>query len=449
MSRSTDSERDHAVRSIGPRSAMLVLFVVVFGNGCGAKDVERPWGLTEMRIVHRAPPNADVPASDRSLSVFVPLGMDRRFFALSARDSLVVGEGAIVSEPSGGPHAQPQYSPIASFGRIRLDRGATAGAIYALGTSPLELDDGAAVSMFVKTAVPPRRASRASLGLGLLDRVEPYSEEFRWTVEFPSVPAHDQSSRAGDAGSLLLYPGSYGSVVVEAESTLALRSGQYFIESLDVREGATVDVDNTSGPVYLWIRRSLALGAPFQEYVLEPNILIGYGGAAAPSITAAFRGTLVAPNANVHLPKTADTHHGAFFARALELADGAKVERHSFAADSSTDAPPLVCQRCALLVRQAVLGCCNESNRAAWTSRARFRSCLMSCRSPSVVDGDGCALECADSEAQIASVEAQATFETCIRARTSIYVACERRSGYRPGTCEKLGYLLETPGCGD
>jgi hypothetical protein len=193
---------------------------------------------------------------------------------------------------------------------------------------------------FIKAGSTVAKAPTAQIDLGIMEHADRQLDEYHWSVTFPRTPGPDQKGTAGGA-PLDLKASRYGNVVVPAGATLVLHAGAYYLESLDVQGQAIVEIDNSYGPVYLWVRSSFGMSGTMVLYRETPNVLWGYAGTAAPRIETAFHGTLVAPRADVTLPAAAQNHTGAFFAHSITVGDGAIIEHQPFqSADVDYSAAP-------------------------------------------------------------------------------------------------------------
>jgi hypothetical protein len=409
---------------------------------CRERDIDQPWRLSEQRIGVSAGTSPGIAQNAQTtLFVRVPVGVPRSAVALGATESLAVGAGARVVEV-GVAHQTPQLGLVTSFGATALGRGSLVGTVYALGPAPLQLDDGAQVSGYVKTSLPPHGLERALLGGPVLSNVEPYGEEFRWDVNFPTNSGGDRACSGED--SLDLPPGPYDSVVVGPSGRLLIHSGEYSFESLDIAPDSTVEISNVTGPVYVWVRRALSVAGMLIDYASQPNIIVGYAGSVPATIGTALRATLVSPNAALRLPRTAEPHSGSFFARSIIVENGAIIEHRAFDPDSHLESPFAVCSGCALVAQDARWHCRAEFSREAYRAQGRGRACLLSHETvklggPAVVESD-CALLVSDDFAK-----AKSDLNECLMDQ-SVQTACLIGHGYRPEVCSNLGYILPAHG---
>ena len=378
----------------------LANVALLLACACNERDIERPWVAQEVRTVHpRASALPPPTNSQGGYSIFVPLGVNRSLLALAASESLTLGQGVAVAE---GKQGSGVFSCVTSMGSLSIGRGTQVGCVYALGNA-FVLEDGVSIQGYVKSAATPEIRGRARAALGLLDHVETDVEEFRWGEGPLDVNRGDRVSRSGEA-ELEIDPGTYRDVVVGSGSGVLLRAGEYRVESLDIRPGGVLEIDNSRGSVFVWVTRALGVSGEIVDFKARSNVLFGYTGAVSPTITVPFRGTLVAPNSTVDLRAAGGPHVGSFFARRLVVADGVVIEHQPFVgAAPDFQLPDVVCKNCALIALHSPGGCCADRRSAP-------------------------AAGCAEKE--------RSSFE-----------ACEQSAGYRRGICSKLGYATFDPTC--
>ncbi|HET7538737.1 MAG TPA: hypothetical protein VFK05_02660 [Polyangiaceae bacterium] len=111
-------------------------------------------------------------------------------------------------------------------------------------------------------------------------------------------------------------------------ATLLLRSGAYYFDSYEVDPLATVVVDESAGPVELYVEKSLVhMGTYRTPRGSTANVFVGYFGSLPAFVGAAFPGTVLAPGAKlvIGLPLGGGTHVGAFYARNIEVMPFTKI----------------------------------------------------------------------------------------------------------------------------
>jgi hypothetical protein len=106
-------------------------------------------------------------------------------------------------------------------------------------------------------------------------------------------------------------PGAYSTVDVAREGTLFLTAGTYFFESLHLHEGSRVNLDQSAGPVRVYVHQSMTYKGQIASIAGNPgDFVLGYAGSRPLGIHTRFLGgTLIAPNAPVSI---SSREHEAF-----------------------------------------------------------------------------------------------------------------------------------------
>ncbi len=414
------------------------LLAVLMG-ACRGPDEELAWDVGEVRTVHASARELPV-SSGEEFHVFVPLGLQRFRLALAAQDLVAIGEGALVLDADATVSTQ-RHGIVSAMGRVVVGPNAELGAVYNYGAHALQLESGALVHGYVKTTAGVAGSRGARVGLGVMDHVDGQIVGFHWRVHAPVGPAGDRVSRAEDKGPLQLEPGAYTKVVIGAGSRAVIHGGQYYLRSLKVEQRGTLEVDNSRGPVYVWVEDELELKGSMLTYTGDPNVLFGYAGKATPSLATAFRGTLVAPRAALTVPATSVPHKGAFFARSITLERGATVQHVGFLLrhDDNRVSSAAVCDTCGVEAKKAVQECCSELGRSVSVSRLADRECGAACPTLGAADAARCSAECETSIAHQA-LAAQEDTDDCLKQASLVYARCQASMGYGPDTCLRMGY---------
>jgi hypothetical protein len=129
-----------------------------------------------------------------------------------------------------------------------------------------------------------------------------------------------------------LDPGRYGPVSVKPRATLSLRSGTYFMDSLTVEPESHLDINETGGPVIVYVMGDLifrGVGAA-QDGDLN-SFLVVVLGSGSQAIDSTFDGTLIAPNGTIVLATVSGTHKGAFFGKHIEVRPDAVFQLRPYA----------------------------------------------------------------------------------------------------------------------
>jgi len=161
-----------------------------------------------------------------------------------------------------------------------------------------------------------------------------------WLVTFPSGTLPSQTITT----TRTFAPGAYGATTIKPWGKLIVSAGTYTFKSLSLEGGGTLEVDNRNGPVFVYVETTLGWsGTVTFRDTAKDNVLFGVAGTATVTLVSSFRGVLVAPYAHVTLGACTPSHHGAFFAKSLKLAQGGTVKHRPFTPASFCPAQPTTC----------------------------------------------------------------------------------------------------------
>jgi hypothetical protein len=427
--------------------SMALLFVLLSQTGCRNEApvpvaMDAPWGVGEAR--RYAESWRELEPSEAEYQVVVPLGVERSRFALLAADSLSIGPAAKVfvtltpSEDSTtqaptdarGPNAatveqeeselaQPmQYAAVCAGDEVRVGRGAQIGSVYTYREgAQVRVEEAAAVHGYVKTSGRLMLTGHARVSLGSLENLSMPVEEYRWSIDFPSDS--ELSFRSGEGGRkrLDLVPGDYRALTIEPRTTVLIHSGTYRFASFHLKDNGFLEIDNSNGPVYIWIEDSLELSGSILDLYVAANILFGYAGREPLSLDSTVRATLVAPHSALELPATPRAHSGAFIARSIRLAPGALVQHRPFSPLAATRARNQVCAHCDEHVERRRRRCCDA-----------FRKAM-----PDATLGP--TLRHAESQVNESTQQARGQLDRCVREVSALHLNCTMNNGFRPGAC--------------
>lgn len=301
------------------------LAVLAAAYGCSSvAEGEDGWGLGESREslsadqagTVGAPAGGPQGAQVFSVSVVTPTGVERSRLAVSAIESLTVGDRASIRLN------ESTHATVSSMGTVDVGEAASVGSVYGFGSS-VRLADGAKVEGFVKASANVTQGKGVTIEHGVLAKPQNDADAYTWLVEYPASP--QEGGVAKESATLDLDPGRYTSLTIEPHGSTVLHAGHYYLDDLTVSENGIVELDNHS-PIYIWVRGNLSLSGTFMSYNQEfSNILIGYLGTKSPAIQAPVQAMIVAPWASLHLPATEEPHSGAFFAKSVVVEEGAIV----------------------------------------------------------------------------------------------------------------------------
>lgn len=140
-----------------------------------------------------------------------------------------------------------------------------------------------------------------------------------WTVTFAAHANNDVQLEPDQEQTLV--PGAYRHVRVKSRAKLFLSSGTYYLDSLEVIEPeASLVLDDFNGPVIIYVKEALAFRGNVTSNLPHPDLVLGVVGEGTVRLEAPFRGTVVAPNADIVLATGAgNTVSGAFYGKSIEV----------------------------------------------------------------------------------------------------------------------------------
>jgi hypothetical protein len=150
-----------------------------------------------------------------------------------------------------------------------------------------------------------------------------------FAYDFQPEPLGPVQLEPGDEAALP--PGRYSHIDIKAGATLRLTSGMHEVESLMMHPGSHLDVDTSTGPLYVYSRGTIVVRGMLPGTAEPEDLLFASFGAQDVVIEAPFKGTVVAPNARTII--TGGWHEGAFFARYLQVNPDAFIEHRAFRYD--------------------------------------------------------------------------------------------------------------------
>ncbi|MGH7271313.1 MAG: hypothetical protein ACREJ3_12870, partial [Polyangiaceae bacterium] len=221
--------------------------------------------------------------------------------------SMTLGDNVTVQDDAGALATIANESTTLTT----IGAGAHVGNVWSVG--PVVIGPGALVSGFITSAstVTPQP------GATITGSVVPNPT---LSLPVPDASFTFPSSNAGDIVLLpgqtqTLAPGAYGAVSVPAGATLTFSRGTYDFNSLDIEPLATVNLDQTNGPIAVYVQSSLTFRSSFKSIGgAATDVLVAYEGVDSVVLQASFVGTLVALNARIELASVAGGHNGGFIA---------------------------------------------------------------------------------------------------------------------------------------
>ena len=126
-----------------------------------------------------------------------------------------------------------------------------------------------------------------------------------------------------------LAPGGYDLGYVPSNAHLKLTAGVYTFNRMTVEDQGVIEVDNSLGPVFVYLRDNFAFRGRIDRTMAKANVLFGVAGTDPVSVERAFKGILVAPNALVTLTSTVE-HRGAFFGKGVTVLQESRLVHEPF-----------------------------------------------------------------------------------------------------------------------
>jgi hypothetical protein len=154
-----------------------------------------------------------------------------------------------------------------------------------------------------------------------------------WTVSVPVPSQGPITLNAQDSAEPA--PATYDAVELHSGSTMYLRTGTYYFQSLDMHSGADLVVDSRQGPVVLYVLSTIAFRGVEKSIEQDiPRLILEYLGTADAILTAPFEGIFLAPNAGLHLdnatPSQPIVNDGTFYGLSFSADPGEVINATRF-----------------------------------------------------------------------------------------------------------------------
>lgn len=145
--------------------------------------------------------------------------------------------------------------------------------------------------------------------------------------------------------SQVLPPGSYGSLSVSDISVASLSTGTYFFTSLNLEPNATLNLDESAGPIVILVRDQLALRGELASGVGGmPRLFIAYLGVGSTTLTRSYSGRLFAPHGEIILESSGAEFYGSFFGKIVTVQPEVAVYLESATGASLPPSMPESCE---------------------------------------------------------------------------------------------------------
>ena len=134
-----------------------------------------------------------------------------------------------------------------------------------------------------------------------------------WAVTFPT----NTQPAINLADTETYPPASYPDIDIKTAAQLNLSKGTYTFNSMMVEPGGILNIDNSQGPVFIYLQNGFTFRGVVNTISAQPNVLFGIAGTSPVVIDASFHGIVIAPSAALALSTTTAGHAGAFFAQSI------------------------------------------------------------------------------------------------------------------------------------
>lgn len=281
-------------------ASLLALTAVV---GCGGGEDSGVHELVGRR-------NAALTTQLR-ISIPVPSGSDFRRTALGSSGTLQIGDRASIKAASGG------FAAMSNTGIVLSDVGVESQVGDVTSVARVSLHDRARVTGSVVSGDTVAQGSGVTVtGSVTMNQAFAPPDVAAWRIQFPSS---SQNITLLQGQSANLAPGAYSHVTVNSSAHITLRSGTYFLDQLDLEPQAAVTLDESAGPIFIYVQTSIIYRGTVTGGTADKLLLAYLGSQPVTVIESSFNGTFVAPAAPVRFGVGGISHSGAIFAKDLQI----------------------------------------------------------------------------------------------------------------------------------
>lgn len=242
--------------------------------------------------------------------------------------NMTVGAGAYIDayDSKAGPYVAPLIGALTNPVKIGSNGNVSVGGLH--GLVPTQI---------LGSVTPgPDKAVSAQVGAVILGDTTPREEPVELPeIDIPTVP-HFGPMTIPAGGTGTLPSGDYGG------PTLSIANGGrgtifgpaiIVVDTVSLGVGAELKIDNSVGPVEIYVRQTMttAAGSKIQNLNQNPRGLMFWldmhprtGGVVSLGHTGAFHGSVYAPNTPVALPATSE-YFGSVISSALTIPNGGKL----------------------------------------------------------------------------------------------------------------------------
>jgi hypothetical protein len=219
-------------------------------------------------------------------------------------------------------------APIANIGAGTAGLGVSARTGNVWSARDVVLRNNAQVTGFVDAIVGPVSTQGPFMVTGAVVAGPGASFTSPTLPALPSFPGGTFPPFTGAPGQALgvAPPGTYGVVTLNAGSSVTLRSGTYFVDSIQMEPGSQVTLDKTQGAIRIVVRTNIIFrGTWIDGGGLPGNSLVEFLGTNPVVVSTPFRGTLFAPRASILVSNITAPHIGAFLGDSVTIFEDVTV----------------------------------------------------------------------------------------------------------------------------
>jgi len=255
----------------------------------------------------------------KDCQLVMPLTFDAEQAVLTSTRSLELGDGSRViagRQSDGEPNGA-----VANLGKASTTVGSNASLGGLFSNANVSLGAAAVVSGSLKTGGTLSNPSGAVIKGSVTTHTPiPIDRHVLATVSFTTGTTN---VTVPSGTTRTLGAGRYGATQVNAGGTLSLSAGTYYMTSLAVASGATLDLNETDGAVVIYLQNTFTFAGKEAETGGEGHVLVAIFGCASDVLSAAFRGTVSAQSALLSLKAVGFV--GKFLAEEIELGPKSSV----------------------------------------------------------------------------------------------------------------------------
>lgn len=151
-----------------------------------------------------------------------------------------------------------------------------------------------------------------------------------WSVIWPTTSLGNVDLLSGAVSKP---PGRYGSVSVKSGAVLTFGAGTYYLDSLTLESGSTLELNQAAGFTVIYTRQGVTIRGTVRGAQNAPtDLLLVALGTAPVNVESSLAGSIVAPSAPLTLGNNGGTYAGAYYAHDLTIRPDVHVQLKTSAA---------------------------------------------------------------------------------------------------------------------